>query len=153
MDEKKELLTYLKENRLMSLATICEKGPWMCTVFYAVSDEFALYFVSHDGSEHVSHIRKNNQIALSIGDTNQFIEAKKSGVQMRGTAEILEQGEEHAKALQLWLAAVGGYKDAKILEDTKIKVMSGLLLKVTPSRAKYLDEKKFGEYIAKEIAF
>jgi uncharacterized protein YhbP (UPF0306 family) len=153
MDLKAELVKYLKKHKLMTLATSGDKGISACSVYYAMDDKYNLYFVSHEQSEHVANLQKNNSAAMVVMDSNQPFDAKKSGVQMKGTVYKLEQGEEHTKALELWMSSVGGYEDKRIFELSGVRAMSGLVFKIGLNSAKYLNEELFGEYIEKEIVF
>ena len=47
MDATKNLLLdYLKSRTVMVLSTSSETGLWATTVFYAIDDEFNIYFIS-----------------------------------------------------------------------------------------------------------
>ena len=120
MDPKVALLEYLRAHKLMSLATVGAAGPWICTVFYAVSDDFNIYFLSHFASRHALEITKNEKTAVTITEWDQTITDKKIGVQMEGVTHVVEQGDEHFNAMELWLKTSGAYDDKTIFEQSKV---------------------------------
>ncbi|MBI4226528.1 pyridoxamine 5'-phosphate oxidase family protein, partial [Candidatus Roizmanbacteria bacterium] len=83
--DKAKLLNYLKSQHTMYLATYDGK-PWTTTVFYAVDDDFNLYFISEPNTRHVKAIKKNKFVSCSIADSNQVVTDKKIGVQIEGIA-------------------------------------------------------------------
>ena len=152
MDIKAKLLDYLKGKRLMIIATVSEAGPWICSVYYAIDDQFNLYFISSPTAKHVADLERNNKVAIAVTDTTQKFEMQKRGAQMIGTAEKLVSGsDEYAAAIKLWTETVWGYHDNRIFEQPGVKSMAGLLYRVKINHAKYLDEIDFGEHVAKDI--
>ena len=68
-DEKsglqRELLEYLQEHYVMTIASCHENVPWAAAVFYA-SDDFVLYFLSNPNSRHGTNLAGNSQVSAAI---------------------------------------------------------------------------------------
>lgn len=150
---KSVFLDYLKQSRIMVLATLSETGPWATPVFYAIDDEFNIYFMSAKDAKHVSDIEKNNKVALAVAGTNQVLYAEKIGAQITGRAEKIDpKSQEYKKGVELLLTAVWGYGEEKLLELDTVKSMTGLLFKVKTDQAKFFNEKMFEDHLAREVA-
>lgn len=78
MSSRKVLLDYLKSQHALSLATYDGK-PWTATVFYAIDNDFNLYFISEPTTKHSKAIKKSKFISCAIADSNQVVTDKKIG--------------------------------------------------------------------------
>jgi uncharacterized protein len=85
-DVKSLVKYYLKEARLMQLATVSNNKPWICSVWFAVEDDFTIYFLSKRGRRHSLELSKNNNVAGAIVIPQKPGE-KVRGLQFEGTAE------------------------------------------------------------------
>ena len=93
-----QVLAYLREHRVMTLATHGTAGVWAAAVFYA-NDGFDLIFLSSPASRHCGNLAENPRIAATIQeDYADWPEIK--GVQLEGVArEIGGTREEQARHL------------------------------------------------------
>lgn len=62
--------------------------PWIAPVAYWIDDDTNLYCVSYVRSRHVTHIKMNHNVAVSIFNPSS-IEGTGKGLQMSGSATIL----------------------------------------------------------------
>ncbi|MBF0277475.1 MAG: pyridoxamine 5'-phosphate oxidase family protein [SAR324 cluster bacterium] len=86
-----QVLTYLREHNVMTLATMSPEGPWAASVFY-VNDEFNLYFLSAPATRHSTNLKLNSKVSVTIQeDYREWSEIK--GIQLAGNAYQLEKGE------------------------------------------------------------
>ena len=92
--EIKQLITdYLKEARLMQVATSQDNQPWACTVYFAFDEDLNLYWISKTDRRHSKEIRNNEKVAGTIvfphtpGDDVQ-------GIQFQGIAKELTDKKE-----------------------------------------------------------
>ncbi len=93
---KSQVLAYLKNHHVVTLATHGPQGLWAAAVFYA-SDGLNLYFLSSPGSRHSMNIAANARIAATIQeDYKAWPDIK--GIQLEGEAVRLE-GAARATAL------------------------------------------------------
>ncbi|OGM89443.1 hypothetical protein A2597_03020 [Candidatus Woesebacteria bacterium RIFOXYD1_FULL_46_19] len=144
LKDKSALLRYLKSQRLMGLATF-DKKPWICTIYYAVDKDFCLYFVSSPKSKHCQDIEKNNEVSCAIYDSHTLNSAKKTGVQMQGTASQVKGWERIKVILKMWQKAAPGMEDVVNVKNMRNKVISSRAYKVKPTFIKFFNQKLYGE--------
>jgi len=93
---KNQILAYLKNHHVVTLATHGPQGLWAAAVFYA-SDGLNLYFLSSPNSRHSMNLAAASRVAATIQeDYKAWPEIK--GIQLEGEAVRLE-GLERAAAL------------------------------------------------------
>lgn len=92
---------YLDDIGTLTLSTASDDGePWAATVFFAADRNFNIYFVSDHRTRHGRDMGKNPTVAATINpDCDNWNDVR--GLQLRGTAEIVE-GAERARALLLY---------------------------------------------------
>lgn len=142
-NNNQKLLQYLKSQRLMTLST-CGDKPWVSTVYYAIDDNFNLYFLSEPESKHCHDIKVNNQVGCNIADSRQKVTDKKIGVQVQGTATQLTDEFLIKKALQMWNKATPGFEHIINWENIKSKVIKSKVYQVKPISIKFLNEELYG---------
>ena len=140
---KKQLLDFLKSQRLMSLATF-GNGICACNVYYAVDDGFNLYFMSEPSSDHCKNIAQSNTIACTVADSRQKVTDKKIGVQIKGTAEKTDHPEKIKLALSLWNKANPGFEAVINFKNIQENSIKSKVYTVTPSEMKFLNETIYG---------
>lgn len=86
---------YLTDNKHMQLATVRDGQPWICTVYFAVDDDFNLYWMSARERQHSVEITNDSKVAITVvRDTE-----RKQALQIVGNAyevsdDELEQAHE-----------------------------------------------------------
>lgn len=93
------VLAYLREHRVMTLATQGRDGPWAAAVFYA-SDGFDLYFLSSPSTRHCADLSANPRVAATI-QQDYADWAQIRGVQLEGVVRPLA-GADAARARELY---------------------------------------------------
>ncbi|MEK7571604.1 MAG: pyridoxamine 5'-phosphate oxidase family protein [Patescibacteria group bacterium] len=94
MDGKKLIQEYLKNARVMHLATSVNDKPWVCNVHFYADDENNLYWISTPTRRHSEEIAKNPNVAVTIKvheDTPK--EPYVIGLSLEGKAELLSEEE------------------------------------------------------------
>lgn len=140
---KQTLLSYLKNQKLMSLATYTDKS-WICTVYYAVDDAFNLYFITEPTTKHATDISSNNIIACSITDSHQKVTDKKEGAQIEGICSQLSDEEKIKEALTLWNQANPGFEQIINWESIQHGKIKGRVYLLKPTSIKYFNESIYG---------
>ncbi len=143
-EEKNILFDFLKNHKLMTIATHDEK-LWIATVFYVADESLNLYFLTSPKTEHGQHIAKNGMIACNIVDSHQQVTNQKVGLQIEGTAEKVSVLESIKKVLQMWHATNPGKEEKLSFDKIKNKVIKMRVYKVTPNRLKFFNEKLYSE--------
>lgn len=100
--DRKPLLDFLTDRRVMNLATVGNEGPYSTPVFYAVADHGeTLLFMSKTSSSHSQHISLDPRAGASVYMvTGEF--GKTQGAQLTGIVELLE-GSEKERARKIYL--------------------------------------------------
>lgn len=92
MELRKLIEDYLKEAKMLQVATTKDDQPWACTVYFAFDEELNLYWISKLSCRHSEEIRNNEKVAGVIvlphtpGD-------KVRGLQLQGIAKELSKDE------------------------------------------------------------
>ena len=109
-DARERILRYLSDHNTMTLSTWEAEGPWAAAIFYA-SDGFDLYFLSDPETRHIVNMAANPRVAVTIQeDYHEWAMIK--GVQLEGTAHVVEAEDELARAVAVYVEKypfVAGY--------------------------------------------
>ncbi len=139
---RKRVLEFLKDNKLMSLATF-GKFPWIATVYYTFDQDLNLYFLSSPSTLHCQQIAKNNQVAVAIADSRQDINSPKRGLQLWGTAQKISDAAKIKHTLALWKSSLKVANPKLSYENIINKIISGRMYQISPKRIKLFDHKLF----------
>lgn len=84
--------------RVTAVIATCDDGtPHAATIYYAITSDFKVYFLTATDTKKYTHILKNNQVAFATGFGPSYIT-----IQGSGKATLLEkmsEKENHAVAL------------------------------------------------------
>ncbi len=102
MDIKKLIGDYLKEAKLMQVATCKNSQPWACSVYLAYDKNWNLYWLSKPDRRHSKEIRINGKVAGTI--VLPHVPGQKvRGLQFQGTAKELVIREEVEHAIKFYI--------------------------------------------------
>ncbi len=99
LDQRQQVLTYLQNHQVLTLATVGPDGPWAAALFY-VNNNFTFYFLSAGHTRHAQNIVKHPQTAATIQEDYKDWPSIK-GIQMEGGVDQL-RGELRQRAQQLY---------------------------------------------------
>lgn len=150
--DRKDLLDYLQTQHLMAIATAGD-APWISTVFFVADEALNLYFVSDPSSTHCGQIAKNPHVAVAIFDSRQNVGDQKIGVQMKGRAVQLVDPEIIREALRLWNAHNPGLGHVITAENMEKGTIHSKVYKISPTYAKFFNEKLYGSEGERELHF
>lgn len=90
-----QVRAFLAERNTLTLATLGPDGdPQAADVYYAETDDLALYFVSVPGSRHAANIARDPRVAVTIhADSSLWRDIR--GLQMEGTCALVT-GDQRA---------------------------------------------------------
>jgi len=146
MDIKSLIKNYLGERKMMQIATMSDRQPWVCTVYFAEDNSLNLYWLSLPTRRHSIEIERNNKIAVAIPvkfDTNPVI-----GIQAQGTASIVKEPGVVAEVMRRYIEKTGSGKD--FYELFKAGKNKHQLYKFMPEKYQLFDEVNFSEDPKKE---
>lgn len=110
---KKLIQDYLKEAKMMQLATVGKDGkPWVCNVWFAADKDLNVYWFSSVTRRHSEEIMQNPHVAAAIC-LPQTPTDKPRGLQLEGTAELLTKPADVAKAMKNYVGRVFNLKQVK----------------------------------------
>lgn len=95
------ILAFLREHTTLALATVAPDGaPAVAAVFYAADDDFCLYFLTEERTEHGRNMLANPRVAGAVYADGQDWRGIR-GLQLKGRAEIVA-GVELARAIKTY---------------------------------------------------
>lgn len=144
MENKEALLTYLKSQNIMALATSGETLS-NCVVYFAVDSEFNLYFISEPDSEHCKNIAANPHVAVSIAQTQQKVTSKKIGAQIKGTVQDIHGIDKLDAIIDLWNSTNPGIESVISINNFRNKILNSRAYKIQPTEIKFFNEELYGE--------
>jgi hypothetical protein len=96
---RQQVLDYLEQHTVMTLATTGPEGLWAAAVFYCTR-EFDLFFLSAGHTRHALNLASNPQVAATIQE-NYHDWPEIQGIQLSGLAQVLT-GAERELAMALY---------------------------------------------------
>lgn len=105
MDIKSLIQQYLKDAKLMQLATSLNNQPWVCSVWFASDDSLNIYWISSTTRRHSKEVLKNNKVAGGIALPQTPKDAPR-GLQFQGVAEQLTKKSDILKATLLFAGRI-----------------------------------------------
>ena len=119
MDTLKEIIKdYLKEAKLMQVATARKNKPWVATVWYVHDEDMNLYFISRRKRRHSLEIKANPNVAGAIVKPHYKGSGEKViGLQFEGLAKEAT-GEQLETARKLYMEK---YENAENIPIEKLK--------------------------------
>ena len=140
---KTQILDFLKQHQLMTIATQGPEHPWIASVYYSFDNDLNLYFLSNPKTLHCTHIHHNHQVAVSIADSHQKASDLKKGLQIYGHAKQITQAKLIQHAIRHWKQALN-FKDPHLTYENMInKTISGRMYIVTPQKIKFFNQELF----------
>ncbi|MTJ80876.1 MAG: hypothetical protein F8N37_07660 [Telmatospirillum sp.] len=96
MDDVSKIISYIKANNILTVATVRDGIPWTASCFYAFDkDRMAFFCLTSLDTRHGLEMRDNANVAGTVS-SQQVNVAKIRGLQFSGRALLLEDEEEKA---------------------------------------------------------
>lgn len=151
---KKELIEFIKNQKLLVLSTVDEKGnPWVCNVYYSADNDLNLFFVSPTDTKHSQHIAENPQVAFSIPWYDEKNLANRKAIQGTGICkritsanEIIRLLKNHYKYYPLWKSVIT-YK------AMREKLIESRPYIIRPNYMKFWNDELYGDEGVEEFSF
>ena len=139
---KKIISDYLKEARLMQLATSINNQPWVCSVWFAADDDLNIYWFSSITRRHSSEVMKNPKVAAAIA-LPQTPDDPPRGLQLQGLAELLTDQENIERAISVYKDRIFPIETIKGLMNNKEKPHK--FYRIRPTQFVLFDAVNFGD--------
>ena len=149
MTVRKLIEEYLKEARLMQLATSVNNQPWVCSVWFAPDKELNIYWISSETRRHSQEVLKNNRVARAIV-LPQTPQDKPRGLQFQGVAEELSGRKEILNAIALYVGR-GIFSKEKVLQFMKDSETPHRFYRIKPTQFVLFDAVHFPNNARQEL--
>ena len=135
---------YLKDVKLMQLATADNNKPWLCSVWYVVDDEDNIYWMSRKTRRHSIEIEANSHVAATFHKwfDKGLLEDPGQAVIISGQAEILS-GEACRLPYDLYQKRYPRLNDFQSLDKFLNDEGHHYFYKLTPDEIIWWDEINF----------
>lgn len=109
MDDEKKLRSliedYLKEAKMMHLATTRDGKPWICNVWFAADKDLNIYWFSSRGRRHSKEVEDDAHVAAGICIPSEPADESR-GIQLEGVAERVTKPTEIIKAISVYAGKI-----------------------------------------------
>lgn len=148
-----KLLQFLKSQKVMTIATADERGPWTANVYYAMTNDNIIYFVSQKDSKHSQMILKNNHIAFAVAWFDCKDHSNRKGIQGLGICEIVKNPKYIISGIKALNQTFPDLKDIITVDWIKNNTWDVRVWSIKPTYAKYYDDEVYGEEESEEFNF
>lgn len=138
----------MSSTEFCTLATVDGNGVWSNPVYFAWDENFNIFFISQPTSRHMKNITRDERVSLSIYSTRQSPFDDVAGIQLEGTATVLQDPGEVERAYAVYYGRKypdTGRNQSGKNEDVYINNPDWLFVRVTPAHIYYFDTRFFGE--------
>lgn len=150
MDLKSLIEDYLKEGKLMQVATSKGNKPWVASVWYVHDEKWNLYFISKKHRRHSKEIIENPEVAgVIVTPHTKGSGEKVRGLQFNGVARETN-GHEMDKANKLYKAKYELAEEIALEELMDPKVTYGYYI-IEPKTFVLFDEINFPDDPRQEL--
>ncbi len=138
---RRQVLSYLENHNVMTLATAGPDGPWAAALFY-VNDGFDLYWLSDPDTRHSLNIAHNSQVAVAIHEDYRDWRIIQ-GIQMEGNAELVGTIIQAVRPMRLYVAKYPFLGDLRKPPPALAKALASTrVYRFTPTKAYFIDNAK-----------
>lgn len=141
MRVKQLIKAYLKEAKMMQLATSVDNQPWVCNVWFAFDNDLNIYWFSATSRRHSEDIIKNNKVAAAIV-LSLTPKDPPRGLQIQGIAEVLTRKEDIEKAMSVYKDRIFDQETIDELMEDKQKPHK--FYRIKPTQIVLFDAVNFG---------
>jgi len=150
---KSDLKLFLKEEKLMAIATSTSKGLWIANVYFATDSDLNLYFLSDTKTRHCQDIKENPEVAIAIAKFAENDLGDRVGVQLIGTATKIDNFIDMGKALKIYTSKYITSGGVITLDNIKHKIIRSRPYIIRPKLIKFWNDKLYGSECTKTFEF
>jgi len=149
---KKLIIEYLNEAKLMHIATVKDKKPWVASVWYVHDDDLNLFFISRRTRRHSIELKDNPNVAGAITIPHMKGSGEKvRGLQFEGTAhDLTKEPDELKKVKKFYLAKYSTAEDIPLKQLADPKWVATYYV-IHPKAFVLFDEKNFPKNPRQEL--
>jgi nitroimidazol reductase NimA-like FMN-containing flavoprotein (pyridoxamine 5'-phosphate oxidase superfamily) len=133
--DRQQIPQYLDATRFIVLSTVdAGNAPATRTLASFAADGLTVYFSTGKSSDKVAQLGANPNVSILFQHEKQELPAF-ANVEIRGVAEVLGEGEERTRAIQLIARRNPRFKE----RAEKGELTGSALVRVTPKKVKVVD--------------
>lgn len=152
MNSREALLDFLKSQKYLVVGTQGDT-PWIVNVFHGTDDEFNIYFVSGEETEHSRHILKHPEISFSTVWFDPQNHLDRKGVQGRGVCHIAKDDADIETGIQLHNANFPEFKERLTPDYIRSESNKSRVWIIKPLFIKFWNDELFGQDESEEFNF
>lgn len=149
----KHLITFLKNQKLLVIASHHAKDIWVANVYFGADTNGTLYFISPEKTKHSQMILKNQKIAFSVVWFDPKNHKNRKAVQGLGICRRAKGTREISKGIQLLYQNFPDLRDMLTVKWIKNNIWGTKVWVVKPSSIKFWNDEVYGEDETKEFTF
>lgn len=149
MDLRKLIEDYLRQAKLMQLATASNNQPWVCSVWFAADSDLNIYYFSSTTRRHSEEVAKNNKVA-GAAVLPQNPNDPPRGLYFQGIAEVLKSQKDIDKAISVYAGRI--FSREKITEFMDHKEKPHKFYRIKPTQFVLFDAVNFPDNPRQELA-
>ncbi len=152
MKQTKQLYRdYLKDIKLMQLATCKDNKPWLSNVWFVIDEQDNVYWISRETRRHSEEIARNSHVSCTFHKWfDEGLGQKGQALVVSGEAKKLE-GSECKKPYELYAERYPTVLDFQSLDTFLNDEGHHYFYKLTPKEIVWWDEINFPEEPRQEI--
>lgn len=138
---------YLRNGRMMQLATVDGDQPWICTVYFVEDADMNLYWLSLPSRRHSREITNHSKVAVAVPIK---FDKPVIGIQAEGVATVVADKDVIARVMQRY---VDRYDSGKQFYDNFVAGKNQhVLFQFKPTKFVLFDEVTFPDDGRQEVA-
>lgn len=139
---KQLIKEYLKEAKMMQLATSIDNQPWVCSVWFAADEDLNIYWFSSTTRRHSNEVLQNQKVAAAIVLPHTPKDPPR-GLQLQGIAEVLENQKDIDKTISVYEGRIFPKESINSLMQNKEKPHK--FYRIKPTQFVLFDALNFGD--------
>ncbi len=139
---------YLKEAKMMHLATVRDGKPWTCNVWFAADKDFNIYWFSSRNRRHSEDVENDPHVAASIWIPSKPADESR-GIQLEGAAERVTNPVEIAKSISIYAGRIFTLQAVK--QYMASREYAHHFYRITPSSIVLFDTENYPENSRQEL--
>jgi uncharacterized protein YhbP (UPF0306 family) len=148
------LLSFLQEQRLLTLATVSTDGfPWVSNVYYSITDKGEIFYISPTTTNHSKHVVANKEVAFSVAWYEKDNMENRKSVQGRGICSQVTNFAKISRLISNHLSFYPDWKDFLTTDAILRHLIESRPYMIKPTYMKFFNDELFGEEGTREFKF
>ena len=146
-----QALNFLKNQKLLTLATHSEKDIWIANVYFVIDEKGLIYFISPQDTRHSLMILKNPNIAFSAAWFDRDNHQNRKSIQGLGNCHEAKSLKEITTGIKLLYQNFPDLRDILTIKWIMNNAWGTKVWIIRPSYMKYWDDEIYGEEESEEF--